>query len=95
MQPTDHQDADASGAQGSSGHPPEATRRKGLPSADSIISETTITSPKGRVYRVIRTNQKDLYDEPVSKTEAEPGEETGEMPSDQQVRPKRKRPRKS
>ena len=53
---------------------PAPKRRKGLPSPSTVISETTITSPKGRVYRVIRTTQKDQYDEPAEKAEEKPKE---------------------
>lgn len=90
MPQTDHEDA---GAQGNSAQPAEEPRQKRLPSADSIISETTLTSPKGRVYRVIRTNQQDPYDEPAIKAEGEPAGETGKLPEDKQARSKRKRPR--
>lgn len=42
----------------------QVERRRGLPDEDTIVSETTITSPKGRTYRVLRTNQTDPYDVP-------------------------------
>jgi hypothetical protein len=89
------QDDDAPGAKDDSARQPKTPRRKRVPSPDSVISETTITSPKGRVYRVIRTNQKDAYDEPASKTEAAPPGETGNAPDEQQPRKKGKRRRKS
>ena len=37
-----------------------------MPAPDSIISETTLKSPKGNVYRILKTNETDDYDEPVS-----------------------------
>jgi hypothetical protein len=37
-----------------------------LPAPETILSETQITSPKGNVYRIIRTNQTDA-DEPEQK----------------------------
>ncbi len=41
--------------------------RTGMPAQDSIVSETTLTSPKGTVYRIIKTDEVDEYDEPVRK----------------------------
>jgi hypothetical protein len=60
---------------------PKAQRRKRLPSADSIISEKTLTSPKGRVYRIIKTNQTDAYDEPAGKPSGEAGGRSKEKPT--------------
>jgi hypothetical protein len=39
-------------------------RRTGLPDAASVVSETTLRSPSGRTYRVIRTTERDPYDPP-------------------------------
>jgi hypothetical protein len=39
--------------------------RTGMPAQDSIISETTFVSPKGNVYRILKTNEMDDYDEPL------------------------------
>jgi hypothetical protein len=39
------------------------TPRAGMPAHDSIISETTFVSPKGRTYRIIKTNEIDAYDD--------------------------------
>jgi hypothetical protein len=42
-----------------------SSRRKRKPPApESIVSATTFVSPKGRVYRILRTNQTDPYDPP-------------------------------
>jgi hypothetical protein len=38
-------------------------RRPGLPKESSIVAETEFTSPKGTKYRVLRTNEKDAYDD--------------------------------
>jgi hypothetical protein len=49
---------------------PNATprkRRPGLPDEASVVSETTLTSPKGATYRILRTNEKDPYDPPESE----------------------------
>jgi hypothetical protein len=43
---------------------PAKTPNPGLPDKDTVISERTFTSPKGRRYRIIRTTEKDPYDPP-------------------------------
>lgn len=40
------------------------TPRQDLPDAKSIIDEVQFTSPKGRTYRIIVTNEVDEYEEP-------------------------------
>jgi hypothetical protein len=35
----------------------------GLPEEATVVSEETITSPKGRKYRILRTTQMDPYDD--------------------------------
>ena len=40
--------------------------RPGLPAEDSIVSEVPFISPKGTVYRIIKTAETDSYDK-VSK----------------------------
>jgi hypothetical protein len=45
-------------------------RRAGLPNEASVVAETEFTSPKGTRYRVLKTNEKDVYDngeQPKSK----------------------------
>ena len=39
-------------------------KRKPPPAPESVISQSTFVSPKGRVYRILRTNQTDPYDPP-------------------------------
>jgi hypothetical protein len=39
-------------------------RNLGLPDKETIVSERTFTSPKGKRYRIIRTTEKDPYDPP-------------------------------
>lgn len=51
---------------------PRPSPRPGLPAKDSIISEETFKSPKGKVYRIIKTNEMDEYDEPVEPEDAPP-----------------------
>lgn len=36
----------------------------GMPAQDSILSEKVFKSPKGKVYRIIKTNEMDAYDKP-------------------------------
>ncbi len=37
-------------------------RRPGLPDEASVVSETTLRSPPGTTYRILRTNEKDPYE---------------------------------
>lgn len=46
--------------------PTDTRQRVGMPAQDSIISETTLRSPKGNVYRILKTDETDEYDEPAS-----------------------------
>jgi hypothetical protein len=41
-----------------------AASRPGLPAKSSILSEKTFVSPGKRRYRIIRTSERDPYDEP-------------------------------
>jgi hypothetical protein len=36
----------------------------GLPDKETVISERTLTSPKGTRYRIITTTERDPYDPP-------------------------------
>jgi len=38
--------------------------RPGLPDPSSVVAETVFVSPKGRRYRILRTDEKDAYDRP-------------------------------
>ena len=42
--------------------------RPGLPDESSILSIKTLTSPKGKRYRIIETDETDAYDLPVAAT---------------------------
>jgi hypothetical protein len=52
-----------------SGPPEDSTEaekeRPGLPRKESRVSEKPFVSPKGKRYRIIKTDEKDAYDEPV------------------------------
>jgi len=37
-------------------------RRPGLPNEASVLEEREFTSPRGTKYRLLRTNEKDAYD---------------------------------
>jgi hypothetical protein len=43
--------------------PPPTPKEPAIPNPDSVVSETTITSPKGNRYRVIQTTEVDEYEE--------------------------------
>ena len=44
----------------------------GLPDPDSVISEAEITSATGRRYRVLRTTEKDAYEESTPPSPEKP-----------------------
>ena len=43
---------------------PSERARPGLPDPSSVVAETAFVSPKGRRYRILRTDEKDAYDPP-------------------------------
>ena len=43
--------------------------RPGMPKEASILSEKAFRSPKGKRYRIIRTDETDPYDAPASPKE--------------------------
>jgi hypothetical protein len=45
--------------------PGQDAERPGLPDKESVVSEKTLVSPKGRRYRILKTNERDAYDPPV------------------------------
>jgi hypothetical protein len=42
-------------------------RRAGLPAPESVVSEKTFTSPRGTTFRILRTTEKDPYDDQKPK----------------------------
>ena len=54
---------------GSTGSADESRDRPGMPNEESILSEKVFTSPKGKEYRIIKTDERDPYDAPVSPKE--------------------------
>jgi len=47
----------------------ESRGRPGMPNEASVLSEKAFTSPKGKEYRIIKTDERDPYDAPVSPKE--------------------------
>lgn len=43
---------------------PSGSRRPGLPRPASVIGTATLISPKGNIYRVLQTDERDPYDPP-------------------------------
>jgi hypothetical protein len=43
----------------------EGKGRPGMPNKASVLSEKVLTSPTGKHYRIIRTDEMDPYDDPV------------------------------
>jgi hypothetical protein len=43
--------------------------RPGMPNETSVLSEKAFTSPKGKKYRIIKTDETDPYDAPLSPKE--------------------------
>jgi hypothetical protein len=42
---------------------PPGKARPGLPDPEEIVAEHSFVSPKGKRYRVLRTNERDAYEE--------------------------------
>ena len=52
--------------------PAEENRgRPGLPDERSVLSEKAFTSPKGKEYRIIKTDETNAYDAPTPPEEQE------------------------
>lgn len=49
-------------------------RRPGLPAPENVVAERRFVSPKGRRYRILRTTEKDAYEEAADPA-AEPGQD--------------------
>ena len=52
----------------------ERKGRPGMPDEESVLSEKVFTSPKGKEYRIIKTDETDPYDAPLP-----PEEQRGEL----------------
>jgi len=69
MSPSDHKDACAAHTNDASTESAEGEGRPGMPSKASVLSEKAFTSPKGKHYRIITTDETDPYDAPVPPKE--------------------------
>jgi hypothetical protein len=56
--------------------PADGQTRPGLPDPSTVVAEETMTSPKGRRYRILRTRQIDAYED-VAEADAERSQERG------------------
>jgi hypothetical protein len=69
MSQADKKDASASSTSNSATESAEESAegkgRPGLPNKASVLSEKVFTSPTGKHYRIIRTDEMDPYDAPV------------------------------
>jgi hypothetical protein len=65
MSKADKKDANASSASNNETESAEGKGRPGLPNKASVLSEKVFTSPTGKHYRIIRTDEMDPYDAPV------------------------------
>jgi hypothetical protein len=69
MSRADKKDARASHASKGATKSAGGKERPGMPNKASVLSEKAFTSPKGKHYRIIRTDEMDPYDAPVSPKE--------------------------
>jgi len=65
MSQADKKDARASHTSNGVTKSAEDKGRPGVPNKASVLSEKEFTSPTGKHYRIIRTDEKDPYDAPV------------------------------
>jgi len=65
MSQADKKDARASHTSNGVTESAEGKGRPGMPKKASVLSEKEFKSPKGKRYRIIRTDEMDPYDAPV------------------------------
>jgi hypothetical protein len=65
MSQADKKDARASHTSKDVTESAEDKGRPGMPNKASVLSEKVFTSPTGKRYRIIRTDEMDPYDAPV------------------------------
>ena len=65
MSQADKKDARASHTSNGATESAEGKGRPGMPNKASVLSEKVFTSPTGKHYRIIRTDEMDTYDAPV------------------------------
>jgi hypothetical protein len=91
MPRADKHEGDVPDLEGSSDRSCQAPPGKVVPSPDSVISEAVFISPKGRVYRILRTNQTDPYDPPAGQGKESAGDQADDKPQRQKRKRRRKR----
>jgi hypothetical protein len=91
MPRTDKQAGGVSGPEDRAERSRHARRGKALPSPETVVSEAIFISPKGRVYRILRTNQTDPYDPPASQAQERASDQADDKP--RRRRGKRRRER--
>ena len=91
MPRADKQAGGVSGSEDGAERSRHARRGKALPSPETVVSEAIFISPKGRVYRILRTNQTDPYDPPASQAQARASDQADDKP--RRRRGKRRRQR--
>ena len=64
MSRPDKKDRASRASDGSPDSADESSRRPGLPDEKSVLSERMFTSPKGKKYRIIETEETDPYNAP-------------------------------
>jgi hypothetical protein len=91
MPRADKHEGDVPDLEGSSDRSCQAPPGKVVPSPDSVISEAVFISPKGRVYRILRTTQTDSYDPPADHGKESAGDQADDKPQRQKSKRRRKR----
>jgi hypothetical protein len=91
MPRADKHEGGVPGPEGDSEGSRHARPRKALPSPDSVVSEAIFISPKGGVYRILRTNQTDPYDPPTSEAKELAGDHADDKPQRRRGKHRRKR----
>jgi hypothetical protein len=91
MPRADKHEGDMPDLEGSSDRSCHAQPRKVVPSPDSVVSEAVFISPKGRVYRILRTSQTDPYDPPAGQVKESASDQAGDKPQRQKRKRRRKR----
>jgi hypothetical protein len=69
MSRPDEKDARASHTSNDATESSQAKGRPGMPKEASVLSEKAFTSPKGKQYRILKTDETDPYDAPVPSEE--------------------------
>ena len=69
MSRSDKKDTCASQTHKSREESTQGKRRPGTPNKASVLAEKTFISPKGKRYRIIKTDEMDPYDAPMPPEE--------------------------